>query len=110
LFVAGEGYSRKVDFEKFGVALAVLWGVEGGVDVIEDVFGREVGLTPLPPLVRGVRFLEVPLFKGDLGGSVKNSKPSFWESSLINSGARFGRRPFGELVGSVSNRVGVLVG
>jgi len=39
-----------------------------------------------------------------------NSKSSFAESSLINSGARLGRRPFGELVGSVSNSVGLLVG
>ncbi len=36
--------------------------------------------------------------------SLINSKPSFAESSLINSGARLGRRPFGELVGSVSNK------
>jgi hypothetical protein len=38
LFVAGEGYSRKVDFEKFGVALAIGWGVEGGINVVKDVF------------------------------------------------------------------------
>ena len=30
------------------------------------VFSRTLGLSPLPPFLRGV---EVPLFKGDLGGS-----------------------------------------
>ena len=38
MFVAGEGYSRKVDFEEFGVTLAIDGGVEGGVNVVKDVF------------------------------------------------------------------------
>lgn len=41
--VAGNGHTRKVDFEEIGIARAVSGGVYEGVDVIEDVFGAEVG-------------------------------------------------------------------
>jgi len=41
--VGGEGQAREVDFEEFGVTLAIGRRMEDGVGVVEDVFGREPG-------------------------------------------------------------------
>ena len=40
VIIIGERDSWEVGAEKFGVLLAVAWGVENRVDVVEDIFRR----------------------------------------------------------------------